>query len=111
MDGWSAHTGAKGKALEEYLWKYLGVVLLQLPSRFSHLNSSEHVWSRAKGFSRKWVADNFWHDGGLTVDLMEAGIDRITHYDLLKDMVHDGYSVERRSVEEVKRNSAPSCYA
>jgi hypothetical protein len=110
MDGWAAHTGGKGQRLEAYLSKYWGITMLQLPSRFSHLNSSEHCWSRSKGFGKRWIADNFWYDGSLTVDLMSLGIERITHYDLLKDMIHDGYGVEQWSIDEVVKNSTPSYY-
>ena len=107
-DQWGGHTGARGRKLEEYMWKYCGVTFLFLPAHFSHLNSSEHSWGRSKNFAKHAVVSMNEYDASYVTTFMEAGLDNITHYDVLKDMVHDGYGVEAATVDAIQMFSSPS---
>lgn len=39
---------------------------------------------------------------------MNGGLKRITHYDIMNDMAHDGYIIDDATVQLVSYRSAPS---
>lgn len=108
QDGWSAHTGAAGKELNDMLFEDHGIVTLQLAARFSHLNSVEHTWRRSKGWAKNVVGDNYIQDANSAGSILAKGLERITHFDVAKDRLHDGYAISERLLFDINTYSAPS---
>jgi hypothetical protein len=108
MDNWSAHVGRRGQELESFLLEDYGIPMVTLASRFSHLNTSEHSWRRGKGWARTCANECDYTDPKMARDLLGFGLSRITHADVLADMLHDGYGVEQHTIDLIKKYSHSS---
>ena len=108
MDNWAAHTSERGQALEDMLFEDHGIVVLHPAARFSHLNWSEHSWRRSKGFARTVISHNFLSDGRMMGKLVVKGLERLTHLDIMTDMMGDGYGIHKRHQKAIFRNSYSS---
>jgi hypothetical protein len=108
MDGWSAHTGGRGQELQNFLIEDYGIPFVQLAARMSHLNSSEHSWRRSKSWARTVVSEHDWiEQPTMARTLIAEGLRRITHSDILADMMHDGYGVEQDTIDRVMKYGLP----
>ena len=102
LDNWSGHKSKIGTELRSILREY-GIAMIYLPAKFSHLNSVEHCWRTAKSYARR--AHLEFPKFGAEV-LMRSGCDSITHEEILRYMIHDGYGVEDDTVCEVQGNTS-----
>ena len=107
LDNWGAHTSKRGEKLGNWLLRHFGVMMLFLPPRSTHLNASELSWARGKNFVR-------WATGAKKVEpndlstMMDVGLSRVTHYDVMADMQHCGYGIEPSLLHEICAYSGPS---
>jgi hypothetical protein len=86
IEGRAAHTGSVGEEVQEILLEYW-IPMIQLAARMSHLNSVKHSWRRGKAWPRTFIRDNNIKKGNMASAILCAGLNRITHIDIAKDMV------------------------
>lgn len=103
LDNWSGHTSADGERLRSWLRESQGIVLVYLPAKFSHLNSIEHCWRTSKSWACRATRK---HPGLDPRAYMQVGCESITHAEILRYMIHDGWGVEVATRTAVLQNSA-----
>lgn len=98
LDNWSGHTSSEGEALRAWLRDAHDIVLVYLPAKFSHLNSIEHCWRTSKCWARRARRGM---PGLNPKAYMQVACEGITHAEILRYMLHDGWGVELSTRKEV----------